>query len=155
MANVTPRQAAWAGLTIALLCATSACSNNKSTFASASPIERDFVAAVPTWDLNKDGDVTCDEWRQYVAGLFREADLNHDGVLTREEFAIMGKRDRLFETVGFDYFDTNGAGRLTVADIADRRNPAFTLLDSNNDCVLTPEERRQPGGKAGPKGKRG
>jgi hypothetical protein len=56
-----------------------------SPLGSATPIEREFAIAAVTWDLNKDGDVTCEEWKQYVAGLFREADANHDGFLTREE----------------------------------------------------------------------
>ena len=28
------------------------------------PVEREFALAVVTWDLNKDGEVTCDEWKQ-------------------------------------------------------------------------------------------
>jgi Ca2+-binding EF-hand superfamily protein len=119
-----------------------------SPFASATAIDREFLAAVITWDLNRDGDVTCEEWKAYVADLFREADANRDGVLTREEFAVMARRDRLFETAGFSYFDGNGDGRLTLAEIADKPNPTFTLLDTNGDCRITPEERAGP-----PKGK--
>ena len=114
----------------------------------ASAIEREFVIAAVTWDLNKDGDVTCDEWKQYVTSLFREADANHDGVLTREEYAALSRRDRLFETVGFKYFDANGDGRLTLSEMVDKPNPAFTLLDKNHDCVLSPDERVQSRGPA-------
>jgi hypothetical protein len=114
----------------------------------ATPIEREFVIAAVTWDLNKDGNVTCDEWKQYVTSLFREADANHDGVLTREEYAVLSRRDRLFETVGFKYFDANGDGRLTLSEMVDKPNPAFTILDKNHDCVLTPDERVQSRGAA-------
>ena len=82
---------------------------------AATPVEREFAAAAVTWDLNKDGDVTCDEWKQYVTGLFREADANRDGNLTRAEFAALGRRDRLLETVGLNYFDANADGRLSVS----------------------------------------
>ena len=113
-----------------VLAAQGACTTGtKAPIESASPIEKEFIAAVVTWDLNHDGDVTCDEWKRYVADLFREADANHDGVLTREEFAVMARRDRLFETAGFAYFDASGDGRLTLAEIADKPNPAFTILD--------------------------
>jgi hypothetical protein len=120
------------------------CANGpQSPLDSATATEREFVAAAVTWDLNKDGDVTCDEWKQYVTGLFREADANHDGVLTREEFAALARRDRLFETVGFAYFDANADGRLSLSEMVDKPNPAFTLLDKNRDCVLTRDERVQ------------
>lgn len=151
-----------AGMALLALLAVSAqggCgSGGSSPFASAPPIEREFVAAAVTWDLNKDGDVSCDEWKQYITGLFREADADRDGFLTREEFAVMARRDRLFDTAGLTYFDANGDGRLSLAEVAEKRNPAFTLLDKNNDCVLTRDERVQssgpreaaPGGKAIP-----
>ena len=126
-------------LAVAVLagCAT----GNKSPLASATPLEREFALAAVTWDLNKDGDVTCDEWKQYVAGLFRDADANRDGVLTRQEFAALARSDRLFEVAGFDYFDANADGRLTLAEMADKPNPAFQLLDKNGDCVISADER--------------
>jgi predicted small lipoprotein YifL len=115
---------------------------SKGPLADATPTDREFVAAATTWDLDKNGDITCDEWKRYAASLFREADANRDGVLTREEFAVMARRDRLFEGVGLPYFDANADGRLTLAEVVDKPNPAFSLLDTNKDCVLTPEERR-------------
>jgi EF hand len=115
-----------------------------SALIAATPVEREFAAAAITWDLNKDGDVTCDEWKRYVTGLFREADTNRDGNLTRTEFAALGRRDRLFETVGFAYFDANADGRLTLAEITEKPNLAFALLDKNGDCVISADERPQP-----------
>jgi hypothetical protein len=66
-----------------------------------------------------------------------------NGNLTRAEFAALGRRDRLFETVGFNYFDANADGRLTLAEMTEKPNPAFALLDKNGDCVISADERVQ------------
>jgi hypothetical protein len=118
------------------------CASNKSPLAAASPVEREFAAAAVTWNLNRDGNVTCEERKQYASDLFRAADANHDGMLTREEFANLTRQDRLFEVAGFQYFDADGDGRITLAEVIDKPNPAFALLDTDHDCVITPEERR-------------
>jgi hypothetical protein len=95
-----------------------------------------FIRAAPTWDLNHDGNVTCDEWRQYAASVFKEADLKHDGKLTPDEFARLAKIDRLFETANFAYYDVDKKGYVTQADFVDRPNPAFAELDKEKTCVL-------------------
>jgi Ca2+-binding EF-hand superfamily protein len=157
MALASRRAAAWVALALAAL-VLAACAGSKSRLASASPIEREFVVAEATWDLNHDGNVTCDEWRQYAAGLLKEADADRDGALSREEFAAMGRQDRLFETVGFAYFDADGDGRIAGAELTGKPNPAFALLDKNNDCAISPEERLHLGegeGRAGGGSKRG
>ena len=142
-------------LVLAAVALQGACTANKSPLASASPLEKQFVAAAITWDLNQDGDVTCAEWKQYAAQLFREADRNRDGYLNREEYSVMARTDRLFETAGFAYFDGDGDGRITLAEIADRPNPAFDLLDRNKDCVIALDERagQRGSGSAGGDGK--
>ena len=71
----------------------------------------------PTWDLDHDGKVTCEEWRTYAASLFNKADSDHDGKLTREEFAELAKIDRLFEVANFDYYDVNKQGYVTQAEL--------------------------------------
>jgi hypothetical protein len=132
-------------LLVALL--QSGCSSGQgSPLDKASLIDREFVIAAVTWDLNKDGNVTCDEWKRYVTSLFRDADANHDGYLTREEYAALSRQDRLFETAGFKYWDANGDGRISLSEMVDKPNPAFTLLDKNHDCVLTPDEQVQSSG---------
>ena len=123
----------------------SACAGGSSSpLGSASPIEREFAIAAITWDLNKDGNVTCDEWKQYVTALFRDADANRDGILTREEYAKLVRSDRLFETVGMSYFDANADGRLSLTEMTEKANPAFALLDKNGDCVISKDELLQP-----------
>ena len=133
-----------AGLAVLLapaLCAGCGGPDFSSPFLPSTTIEKEFMGAAVTWDLNRDGDVTCEEWKAYVADLFREADGNRDGVLAPDEFADLARRDRLFEYLGFKYFDTAGKGKLTLAQIADKPNPAFTILDTSKDCRITPGER--------------
>jgi hypothetical protein len=132
---------AWLALLMAAGALAACATGHTGPLASATPLEREFALAAVTWDLNKDGEVTCDEWKQYVAGLFRDADANRDGFLTRQEFAALARDDRLFEVAGFDYFDANADDRLSLSEMADKPNPAFQLLDKNGDCVISAEER--------------
>ena len=114
---------------------------NTGPLASASPTDLAFVAAEVTWDLNHDGNVTCNEWKQYAASLFKAADRDRDGYLSRQEFQAMARQDRLFDTVGFAYFDADRNDRISLAELADKPNPAFVLLDRNGDCVISSDER--------------
>jgi Ca2+-binding EF-hand superfamily protein len=107
-----------------------------------SGIEGTFIRAVQTWDVNHDGKVSCEEWRTYAASLFKEADSDHNGKLTREEFAKLRKIDRLFEVANFDYYDVNKQGYVTQADFVDRPNPAFAALDLDKSCVIRLDQFR-------------
>jgi EF hand len=142
---------------LALAAGAGGCATQNSPFGSASEIDRAFASSTATWDLNRDGEVTCEEWRQYASGLFADADANKDGALSRQEFAAMARVDRLFEIANFDYFDADGDGKVTLAEIIDKPNPAFRLLDKNGDCVIGRDERlgeRSPGTSGQGKGKR-
>ena len=99
-------------------------------------IEESFIRAAWTWDLNHDREATCDEWRAYAAWLFKGADSDHDGKLTREEFAKLPEINRLFEVANFDYYDVNNQGYVTQADFVDRPNPAYAALDQDKSCVI-------------------
>ncbi len=116
------------------------CASNTSPLANITPIERQFVVAAPTWDFDHDGVVTCDEWRQYAGKLFAEVDQGRKGYLTAAEFRNVAGQDKLFETADFAYFDINGDGVVNQAEFVERPNPAFRLLDRDNDCRLTNEE---------------
>jgi len=99
-------------------------------------IDGAFIRAAATWDLNHDGNVTCDEWKQYAASIFKEADLNHDGKLTPDEWDRLAKIDRLFLTANFAYYDTDKKGYVTQAEFVDKPNPAFVELDKEHTCVI-------------------
>jgi hypothetical protein len=108
----------------------------------ASKIDMAFVRAAPTWDLDRDGVVTCDEWKQYAGQLFAETDSGNKGYLNVDDFAALAKIDHLFEAADFTYFGGSANGRVTRAAFVDKPNPAFRLLDRRKDCRLTSEELR-------------
>ncbi|MBU6378534.1 MAG: EF-hand domain-containing protein [Gammaproteobacteria bacterium] len=103
-------------------------------------VDRAFITAAISWDLNKDGQVTCDEWKSYARELFTAADTDRDGRLTRAEFERVSRDDKTFVIANFRYFDRDGDGFVSYAEFVERQNPAFKLLDRNNDCVLDSAE---------------
>jgi Ca2+-binding EF-hand superfamily protein len=129
---------AWTVIAALLL---SACAG-QGQLSGASSVDMAFVRAAPTWDLDHDGVVTCDEWKQYAGQLFTEADSGNKGYLTREDFVTLAKTDHLFEAADFAYFGGGSTGRVTRAAFVDKPNPAFRLLDKRKDCRLTSEELR-------------
>src|SRR5262249_34683233 len=109
----------------ALILALAAASCSSTSPGLSEGINGAFIRAAATWDLNHDGDVTCEEWRQYARSVFKDADLNHDGKLTPEEFERLVKIDRLFVTANFAYYDANKQGFVTEQEFVNRPNPAF------------------------------
>ncbi len=99
--------------------------------------DRVFLSAAGGWDRNRDGVVTCEEWKEYAAELFTAADANGDGSLDRTEYTKIISIDRMFETVDFSYYDANGDGKVDRTEFVDKPNRAFALLDKNNECRLT------------------
>lgn len=108
--------------------------------AGINEIDRAFLVSIVSWDMNRDGSVTCDEWKTYARSAFTEADTNRDGKLTAAEFEKLVKTDRLFFYANVAYFDSNRDGFVDAKELIDRPNPAFSYLDSDKDCVLSSEE---------------
>lgn len=95
-----------------------------------------FIKAAQTWDINKDSLVSCDEWQQYTGELFKTADTNVDGFLGDDEYKTVIKTDRLFQVVALGYFDRNGDKKVSPQEFAETKNPAFTHLDRDKNCVI-------------------
>lgn len=131
------------GLAVAALLA--GCSA-KTILSDATPVEAAFARAARTWDINGDGTVTCEEWRQYAGKLFDEADTARKGHLTPDDFRRLAGTDRLFDVANFAWFDADRDGRITRAELVDRPNPAFRILDRNGDCALGQDELLRAGG---------
>jgi Ca2+-binding EF-hand superfamily protein len=112
-------------------------------FGSSNDFDRTFIGAAQTWDLNKDGSVSCDEWKQYAASSFRESDANGDGALDQQEFLVLAKNDRLFEVANLSYYDANSDSKVAAQELADKPNTAFKLLDKNGDCRIDRNESVQ------------
>jgi hypothetical protein len=132
------RAAGFATVIVAAGLFLSGCSS--TPFSNASDFDRTFIGAAQTWDIDKDGTVSCDEWKQYSSTSLREADGNGDGALDQTEFTIMAKSDRLFEVANFAYYDLNSDGRVTADELVGKPNLAFKLLDKNGDCRIDRNE---------------
>jgi EF hand len=104
---------------------------------SLGEVDRVFLSAAGAWDRNRDGIITCEEWRAYAGDLFDGADANHDGFVDGTEYAKIVSADRMFQTVDLSYYDANGDGKLDRAEFVDKPNRAFALLDKTNQCKLS------------------
>ncbi len=103
---------------------------------SLGDVDRVFLSAAGSWDTNRDGIVTCEEWKAYANDLFNGADANHDGFVERTEYAKIISTDRMFQTVDLSYYDADGDNKLSRAEFVEKPNRAFVLLDKTNQCQL-------------------
>jgi len=110
--------------------------NPFSSGTQISEVERSYLQAAGSWDLNHDNVVTCNEWKSYAEDLFDGADANHDDSLDATEWKNLTNVDKMFVTVDMKYFDANGDGKVTRAEFVDKPNPAFVLMDKSGSCSL-------------------
>lgn len=136
------RQPTQLALAVALSLGLTACASTTlpSLTGGPSEIDRTFLLAAGNWDRNKDGVVTCDEWKAYASELFDIADAGRKGYVTKEEWAAIVKVDRMFETVDFAYYDRNGDGKVDRAEFVDRPSRAFEMADRDKNCQMTSVE---------------
>jgi hypothetical protein len=103
---------------------------------SISEIDRAYLQAAGSWDLNHDNVVTCNEWKSYAEDLFNSADVNHDDSLDATEWNNLTNIDKMFVTADMKYFDANGDGKVSRQEFVDKPNPAFVLMDKAGTCKL-------------------
>lgn len=128
-------------LLLASVFALSGCSGGMPSLTGGpSEVDRTFLIAAGNWDRNKDGNVTCDEWKAYAAELMAAGDTEGKGYMTPDDWKRVVAIDRMFETIDFKYYDRNGDGKVDRAEFVERPNRAFELADRNHDCILTTVE---------------
>jgi hypothetical protein len=130
-------------------------------------------AAAPAHPALVKGDVTRSQMIAQTRNTFAMADTNHDGFMSRKEFAVRmaavvnreqppTKEDaqRMLDAANraFDDADVNHDGKLSLTEAMARPLKAFDMMDTNHDGVLTVAEKAAahqnapglPNGAAGP-----
>jgi hypothetical protein len=95
-------------------------------------------------DLNRDGVITREELRTYRRANFTRLDRDKNGVLTRTDvpaYATMMNPDLNIDAL-MTQFDGNRDGRVTLNEFVFGPTVAFDVADINNDNVVTALERR-------------
>lgn len=102
------------------------------------------------------GDVTRAQMMAQVKQTFDRADTNHDGFMSRTEFAarmnVVLNREapptkadaqRMLDAANraFNDVDTNHDGKLSLAEASKRPLAAFDMMDTNRDGILTVAEK--------------
>ncbi len=100
-------------------------------------------------DWGGDGGVyTCDQWRAYMAKLYRLADPKKRGYIDEKSFAIVPRASALFASATFDYFDQAGKGRVTREEFLEFPSPFFARFDKKHSCRVSNDELRAASGPA-------
>lgn len=115
-------------------------SNSSPSNPKISAVDQSFLRGISSYDQNRDGVVTCDEWRGAVAASFTKANKSGNGLLNEEEFRNLAASDRTFLVASFKYYDVNGDGKIDKKEFVERPNPAFAYADKDTDCRLTDVE---------------
>jgi Ca2+-binding EF-hand superfamily protein len=104
-------------------------------FASAASAQdtREFFEET---DLDHNGVIDRQEYRRRMVEVFYFADKNKDGVVTIEELRAVGPVD----PEKFRAADKKGDGALTLEEFVEYRMTNFDAADTNKDGVLTFEE---------------
>ena len=100
-----------------------------------------LVSTAREWG-GDNGVFTCDQWRAYMAKLYRLADPKRRGYIDEKSFAIIPRSSSVFATATFDYFDQAGAGRVTKEEFLGFQSPFFARFDKKHSCHVTAEDLR-------------
>jgi Ca2+-binding EF-hand superfamily protein len=116
------------------------CASSSASGPKISTVDQSFLRGINSYDQNRDGAVTCDEWRAAAAEAVKKANNSGSGFLNEEESRNLALSDRTFVVATFKYYDVNGDGKIDRKEFVERPNPAFTYADKDADCRLTEPE---------------
>lgn len=99
----------------------------------------DPAALLDNADANHDGVVTREEFAAARAWRFTQFDRNHDGVLSMDDFPRLSRRggdraERLQTLI--HALDMDGDGRVTHEEMRNAPSPLFDRFDANHDGRL-------------------
>lgn len=105
-------------------------------------------------DANEDGTVSKQEFNDFQAKHFSQADSNGDGALSSDEHkAFMTQMKEMREQAKarkkakmqqkhFEKLDANGDGKISKNEFKARHEKHFSLMDHDNDGAITKEDRK-------------
>lgn len=123
-----------------------------AVFAASSPLaacaqgyqgKRDPQKMFERADLNNDGVITKDELRTSRANTAQKLDRNGDGVIDKADAPKMRRFKQKFEENRKDLaqgFDLDQNGVVTVDEFVNGPTTAFDRIDANGDGAVTQEE---------------
>ena len=92
-------------------------------------------------DANNDGLVTREEFLDRRETIFHDADTDRSGDLTEDELSyLLPERARRFSGKALSRMDSDGDGRLSFLEWAERPATGFDKLDQNGDGILAQDE---------------
>ena len=112
-------------------------SSETTTGSKYSGMDPFLVWATDWGDPKGEGVYTCEQWKQFAAKTFNEADRNHDGYVDAQEFGAIRKAHAMFKDADLGYFDDNQDGRLSRGEFVDKPNPLFARYDKKGTCRVT------------------
>ncbi len=135
---------------IRALAAAMLCAASAPAFAQSTAMAGQLLANA---DANHDGVISHEEFIEARARLFPQLDRNHDGQLDAGELQAMGGDASRFAGMAIRRADGNGDGRLSQVEFNAMPTRMFDQLDRNHDGVLDQTEitaaRAQTGQMAG------
>jgi EF hand len=92
------------------------------------------IAAAGSADMNGDGLISKEEFRNEVARVAFEADKNKNGKIDEGEYKLSADERKAM--------DSNNDGKVTVEEFQAAQMKAFAALDKNNDGSLDADEAK-------------